>query len=56
MTIQEGNILANDTALHVQKAVEDLWFESLKAIEAISDMNSQIAFEPLKSSNPFPVK
>ncbi|MBW3696587.1 methyl-accepting chemotaxis protein [Vibrio sp. T187] len=39
--IQEGNILANDTATHVQNAVQDLSaiFES---IAAISDMNSQI--------------
>ncbi|CDT72378.1 putative Methyl-accepting chemotaxis protein [Vibrio coralliirubri] len=39
--IQEGNILANDTALHVQKAVEDLG-SIFTSIEAISDMNSQI--------------
>jgi len=39
--IQEGNVLANDTAAHVQNAVQDLSaiFES---ISAISDMNSQI--------------
>ncbi|MGF1756087.1 methyl-accepting chemotaxis protein, partial [Vibrio makurazakiensis] len=39
--IQEGNILANDTAEHVQNAVKDLSaiFES---ITAIGDMNSQI--------------
>ncbi|MGF1710147.1 methyl-accepting chemotaxis protein [Vibrio kagoshimensis] len=39
--IQEGNVLANDTAEHVQKAVQDLSaiFES---IAAISDMNNQI--------------
>ncbi|MEZ8011917.1 MULTISPECIES: methyl-accepting chemotaxis protein [Vibrio] len=39
--IQEGNILANDTALHVQKAVEDLG-SIFTSIEAISDMNNQI--------------
>ncbi|MEC7306756.1 methyl-accepting chemotaxis protein [Vibrio sp. BS-M-Sm-2] len=39
--IQEGNILANDTALHVQNAVEDLG-SIFTSIEAISDMNSQI--------------
>ncbi|MFA0056693.1 methyl-accepting chemotaxis protein [Vibrio echinoideorum] len=39
--IQEGNILANDTALHVQKVVEDLG-SIFTSIEAISDMNSQI--------------
>ena len=39
--IQEGNILANDTALHVQKAVEDLG-SIFTLIEAISDMNNQI--------------
>lgn len=39
--IQEGNILANDTALHVQNAVEDLG-SIFTSIEEISDMNSQI--------------
>ncbi|WP_434762652.1 methyl-accepting chemotaxis protein [Vibrio fortis] len=39
--IQEGNILANDTALHVQNAVEDLG-SIFTSIEAISDMNNQI--------------
>ncbi|MFA0660351.1 methyl-accepting chemotaxis protein [Vibrio splendidus] len=39
--IQEGNILANDTALHVQNAVEDLG-SIFASIEEISDMNSQI--------------
>ncbi|WKY58997.1 methyl-accepting chemotaxis protein [Vibrio sp. SNU_ST1] len=39
--IQEGNILANDTASHVQKAVEDLG-SIFTSIEAISDMNNQI--------------
>ncbi|WP_122053540.1 methyl-accepting chemotaxis protein [Vibrio sp. Evd11] len=39
--IQEGNILANDTALHVQKAVEDLG-SIFTSIAAISDMNNQI--------------
>ncbi|MEZ8642343.1 methyl-accepting chemotaxis protein [Vibrio splendidus] len=39
--IQEGNILANDTALHVQNAVEDLG-SIFTLIEEISDMNSQI--------------
>ncbi len=39
--IQEGNILANDTAINVQKAVEDLG-SIFTSIEAISDMNSQI--------------
>lgn len=39
--IQEGNILANDTALHVQNAVEDLG-SIFTSVEAISDMNNQI--------------
>ena len=39
--IQEGNILAYDTALHAQNAVEDLG-SSFTSIEAISDMNNQI--------------
>ncbi|MDH5932174.1 methyl-accepting chemotaxis protein [Vibrio splendidus] len=39
--IQEGNILANDTALHVQNAVEDLG-SIFTSIEEISDMNNQI--------------
>ncbi|PMH44985.1 chemotaxis protein [Vibrio sp. 10N.286.49.B3] len=39
--IQEGNVLANDTASHVQQAVNELQviFES---ISSITDMNSQI--------------